>query len=94
MATYFMFGKYSAHAMREITSGRTQESVKSVERFGGSVKAIYALLGEHDLVMIVDLPDTEHALKASVALGKLTGISFSTARAVPIEEFDRMIEDV
>jgi hypothetical protein len=33
-------------------------------------------------------------MKVSVALHKLTGISFSTSPAVQVEEFDRMMREV
>ena len=33
-------------------------------------------------------------MKASVALSKLTGISFTTSPAVPVEDFDKMIAQV
>lgn len=94
MATYFMFGKYSAKAMKEMSAERTQKAAALVKQYGGEVKSAYALLGEHDLVLIVDLPDTDQAIKTSVALTKLTGIGFTTAPAVTVEAFDKMIEEV
>jgi uncharacterized protein with GYD domain len=94
MATYFMFGKYSAKAMKEMSADRTQKAAALVKQYGGEVKSAYALLGEHDLVLIVDLPDTDQAIKTSVALTKLTGIGFTTAPAVTVEAFDKMIEEV
>jgi uncharacterized protein with GYD domain len=48
-------------------------------------------MGEYDLVFCVQLPDVESALKASVKLTQLTGISFMTAPAVSVEHFDRMM---
>ena len=92
MATYFMFGKYSAEAMKGISAERTEKAAALVKKYGGEVKSGYILLGEQDIVLIVELPGTEQAIKASVALSKLTGISFSTAPAVSIEEFDKMME--
>ena len=57
------------------------------------LKSGYALLGDADLVLIVDLPDNEQAMKTSVALTKLLGIAFTTTPAVTIEEFDRLMAD-
>jgi len=39
----------------------------------------------------VDFPGVAEAMKASVALAKLTGIGFTTSPAVPIEEFDKLV---
>jgi uncharacterized protein with GYD domain len=91
MATYFMFGKYSHEAIKEISAERTKKSIAMIEKNGGKVKSGYALLGEFDLVLIVDFPDINQAMKASVGLTQLLGIAFSTSPAVSIEEFDKMM---
>jgi uncharacterized protein with GYD domain len=94
MAIYFLFGKYSQEAMKDMSPQRTQEANKLIEKFGGKVKEIYALLGEIDLVIIADFPGNSEAMKASIALSKLTNISFKTAPAVTVEEFDKMIQEL
>lgn len=94
MATFFMFGKYSSEAVKGMSAKRTKEAEGLIKKYGGKVEAMYALLGEKDLVFILTFPGTEQAMKASVALGKATGISFTTLPAVTIEEFDKMIADV
>jgi uncharacterized protein with GYD domain len=91
MPTFFMLGKYSSEAVKGISADRTGKAVDLIKEHGGKVKSMYALLGAYDLAFIVDLPGTQEAMKASIALGKLTGISFSTAAALPVEDFDRMI---
>ncbi len=55
---------------------------------------MYALLGEVDLVFILTFPDVEKAMQASVALNKLTGISFTTLPAVTVKEFDKVMSKV
>ena len=92
MATYFMFGSYSSEAIKEISAERTDKAAALIKKYGGEFKSGYVLLGEHDLVLIVELPDIEQAIKTSVALSKLTGISFATAPAVTVEDFDKMME--
>jgi uncharacterized protein with GYD domain len=93
MQTFFMFGKYSSESLKGIGPKRTDKTLKLFKELGGEVKSIYALLGNKDLVLIADLPNTEQVMKASVALHKLTGISFSTVPAVTVEEFDRMMAE-
>jgi hypothetical protein len=39
----------------------------------------------------VDFPSLEQAIKTSVALAKLLGISFTTSPAVSMEEFDKLV---
>ncbi len=93
MPTYFLFGAYTAEAMRGISRERTERVQEEIRRGGGEVRAMYALLGDRDVCLIVDLPDSEHAVRLSVRLTRLTGIGFSTSRAMPIEEFDRLACD-
>lgn len=94
MSTFFMLGKYSSEGLKGISSGRTDKALKLIKKFDGEVKAMYALLGEVDLVFILTFPDVEKAMQASVALNKLTGISFTTLPAVTVEEFDKVMSKV
>lgn len=94
MATFLMFGKYSAPALQQMSAARTTAAVELIGKFGGEVQSMYAVLGQHDLVFVVWFPGTEEALKASVALSRMTGICFSTEPAVPVEEFDQIMADL
>ena len=94
MATFFMFGRYSAESLKEMSGERTKKAYGLVKKYGGEVKSVYALLGKYDLAVIVDFPDVKQAMKASMALNKLLGISFSTSPAVTLEEFDKLIAEI
>jgi uncharacterized protein with GYD domain len=89
-----MFGKYSSRALQEMSVQRTDKAGDLVKQFGGEVQAMYATLGQHDLVFVVSLPGTNEALKASVALTKLTGISFNTVSAVSVQDFDKLMSEI
>jgi len=91
MATYYLFGKYSAEAVKGINPGRTEKANKLIKKFGGKVESIYALTGEKDLVIIAAFPDTEKAILASIAISRLTGIAFTTSEAIAVEKFDKLI---
>ena len=92
MATFFLFGKYSSEALKGISAKRTKETADIVKKLGGKVKFIYALLGCYDLVIVVELPGIQEAMKASIALAELTGIGFTTNPAVPVEAFDKLMD--
>jgi uncharacterized protein with GYD domain len=91
MATFFMFGRYTQEAIRGISADRTQAAVEEIKKMGGEVNAMHVLLGEYDLMICVKLPSVEEAVKASVALARLTGIAFTTCPAVEVEVFDRLV---
>ena len=94
MATFFMFGKYSSEGVKGMSPKRTKAAEDVIRKFGGKIESIYALLGERDLVIILTIPGIEQAMKASVALSKMTGISFTTLPALPVEEFDKLMAEV
>ena len=85
---FIMKGKYSQHALDSVSPSRTKKVEHLIARFGGAIKAMYALLGEDDLFIVVELPSVEDALKVSISMAKLTGISFSTAPAISVDDFD------
>lgn len=82
-----VFGGGTEEDQREAYQGCCQ----AYQKIWGQVKGMYALLGEKDLVFIVTLPGTKEAMKASVSLSKLTGISFTTSPAVTVDEFDKIL---
>ena len=94
MATYVMFGKYSAEGMKGASAGRTVQAKALLEKYGGQPKAVYGLLGKTDLLVIADFPGNAEAMKASMALTRLTGIGFATSPAVTVEELDKLISEL
>lgn len=93
MTTFIMTGRYSAEAIRQISSGRTTEGIKIIKQCGGKFVAAYATMGKTDLLAIVEFPGVSEAIKASVALNKALGISFSTVPAILVEDFDKLVGD-
>ena len=91
MATFLMLGRYSVEGRRGITTGRTQQAHAAIRELGGQILSIHALLGEHDLVILTELPDLDRALLGSLALARLTGITFSTYPAYSAEHFDQLM---
>lgn len=92
MLTFFLFGKYSESSIKEISDKRTRYVGTLVKKLGGKLISIYALLGQFDLVIIVEMPGLEKAAELSASLYRETGISFSTHPAIQIESFDRMAD--
>lgn len=91
MSTFILLGKYTPEALKGISAKRTQKATQLIQKNGGRVKAMYALLGPYDLALIVEFPGLNEALQTSVALTKLTGIGFTTSPAISVEEFDKMV---
>lgn len=93
MSTYFMFGNYSSEGLKGISANRTEKCNDIFEKLGGKVKSMNALLGCYDIVIIVDLPSREEAIKASIAVGKEIGMSFRTNPAISVDRFDQIASE-
>ena len=94
MPIFMMFGSYSSEALKGISSERTAKAVELIKKNDGKISSMYAVLGEHDLVFTIDFPDAEKAMATSVALNRLTGITFITSPVVKVEEFDKLMAKV
>ena len=92
MTTFLMFGKYTSEGIKGMSAARTVEANNLIKENGGEVLSQYALLGENDLLFIVNFPSVDEVIKSSVALYKLTGISFTTVPAITVEQFDKVID--
>jgi uncharacterized protein with GYD domain len=91
MTTFIMTGRYSPEAMKQISAERTTQAIEIVDQCGGKIVATYATMGETDLLAIMEFPGVSHAIKASVELNRALGISFATAPAIRLEEFDDLV---
>jgi uncharacterized protein with GYD domain len=84
-------GRYSPDAIKNMDVNRTDKAVSLIKSQGGKVHSIYALLGGYDLALIVELANVEIAMKVSLGLSLLTGISFSSFPAVSVDDFDKIM---
>mgnify|MGYP003596230315 CR=1 FL=1 len=91
MTTFVMTGRYSAEAVKGISSGRTAKAGQIARKCGGRIVEVYATMGRNDLLVISEFPGVGEAMKASVAFNKEFGIAFSTVPALPVKEFDKLV---
>ena len=94
MSTFILFGNYSVEAFKGISPKRTTEAQDLAKKYGGKLKQIYALLGKDDLVIITEFPGVSDVMKFSISLSSLTGINFTTASAVSVDEFDKFMNNL
>ncbi len=91
MATYLMFGTILPETTKVISAKRTDDANALIRKYGGELKAAYALLGNVDFVVVVEFPDNERAMQASIGLTRLLGFPFRTAPAITVEQFDKLM---
>jgi len=70
---------------------RAKEFTKLVEASGGTVRELVWTVGEYDLVTVIDYPDEESAVAASLKLGAAGNIRSNTMRAFSASEMERII---
>ncbi len=90
MTTFFLFGTYTSESIEGIDARRTKKTEEIVSGYGGTVRSVHAILGPYDIVIIVELPGVPEAVQVSLALSKATGLSFTSAPAVTVADFDRL----
>jgi uncharacterized protein with GYD domain len=92
MHTYFLLGRCTPESIGHISSERTRLAISTIEESDGQIIGLYALLGEYDLVFIVNLPGNREAMETSVRLCQRTGILFRSLPAVRAEQFDANLD--
>ena len=91
MSTFIMFGKYTANGFTKMSEKRTEKIVEIIKVHKGNIHNMFAILGEYDLVFLVDFQNTKTAMQASVEIAQYSGINFSTSPALPVEMFDEIM---
>jgi uncharacterized protein with GYD domain len=86
---------YTAEGLKGLqkdkASGRKAAVSKVVESLGGKVEAIYYALGEHDVFVIADLPNTVTAAALSLGVSASGLVRTKTTALLTVEETDQAI---
>ena len=73
------------------TTSRADDFIKLVENKGGTVRETLWTVGEYDLVVIAEFPDTETVTAALLQVGSLGNIRSNTMRAFSADEMTAII---
>lgn len=60
---------------------------------GGELRDAYAILGEHDYLLIFDAPDRDVALQISLVVER-RGLDMQTMELIPVDRFGELVEDI
>lgn len=64
-----------------------------IEQFGGELKDAYAVLGEHDYLVIYEADGRDGAFKTSMCIERY-GLDTQTMEIIPVEEMGGLVEDI
>jgi uncharacterized protein with GYD domain len=71
---------------------RRQAAQTLIESLGGKLESFYFAFGEHDAVVIADMPDSVSVAAASVALAASGAVSNKTTALLTPEEMDQAVK--
>ncbi len=95
MPKYLIQAAYTAEGLQGLqkdkASGRKQAVTKAVEGLGGKVDAMYFALGEHDVLLIVDMPDVVSGASLGIRVSSTGLVRTRTTPLLTIEETDRAL---
>jgi uncharacterized protein with GYD domain len=95
MPKYLIQASYTAEGLRGLqkdkASGRKQAATKAVESLEGKVETFYFALGESDVVLIAEFPDTVSAAALSLAVSATGLVRTRTTALLSVEETDRAL---
>jgi uncharacterized protein with GYD domain len=96
MAKYMFQATYAAEGIKGLekdkASGRKAALSKAVEALGGKLEAFYLSFGEHDWVLLADVPDNASATAFSLAVSGSGLLRATTTPLVSMEEADAALQ--
>ena len=93
MPMYAQLAKLTAEGVKNIKyfGAQFERSSKEAEaKAGVKVKSAYATMGPYDLLFIIEAPNYEAALKASLVFSSMSLAQVETWTLVPIEHFGKI----
>ena len=92
MAKYLIQADFTAHGTKGLlnqgASARKKAVEQAVESVGGKVEALYWAFGDHDTVLIVDLPDNAAAAAFSLTISSSGAVRAMTTPLLTAQEVD------
>jgi uncharacterized protein with GYD domain len=93
MATYLVLGNFTDQGIRNVkdTVKRTEAYRATAKKLGITVKDTYWLLGQYDMLAIVDAPDEAAVTALGLSAGALGNFRAQTIRAFSPSEIEPIL---
>jgi len=73
---------------------RAQQARDLARKVGVDIKQVYLTTGDSDLVVMVEAPNGDSVVKFAMATSMLGNVRTRTARAWPLEEYQKLIAEL
>jgi uncharacterized protein with GYD domain len=89
MPTYILLSTLTPEGVQTVKNNpqRIKEVNKEIEQIGAKVVAQWAVLGQFDIVNVIEAPDEKTMAKVSLELGSRGTAHYQSLAAIPIDEF-------
>ena len=96
MPTYVNLWKYTKDGLMDIkkTPKRFELAKKIIKDVGGKLLSIYGLIGEYDLITVMEMPDEKVATSTVLKICSTGRITSQTMTAVSIDDFLKIAKEV
>ena len=93
MPSYVTLVKWTDQGIRNVKDApkRADAFEAAVKATGGSLKGIYLVMGEYDLVVVSEAPNDETVTKLALSVAMQGNVRTVTMRAYDREEFRKII---
>ena len=96
MPKYLLQARYTADGIQGLSkdsaSGRRADLQAAVKALGGTVEAFYYAFGEHDVILILDLPSNTAAAALGLTVSASGSVQGRTTPLLTVEEVDQALE--
>ncbi len=96
MPTYISLVQYTSKGIEAIKDSpkRLDAARKAFEEAGAKLKDFYLVMGEYDIVLVVDAPNDEAVAKVSLMLGAKGSVRTHTFRAFTEAEYRKLVSSL
>ena len=96
MPTYVTLWKYTGEGLKDMkkTPDRYEAVKKIINDAGGKLLSIYGLIGEYDVITIMEMPDEKVAASTILKICSRGRITSQTMTALPIDDFLKIAKEV
>ncbi|KPJ77936.1 MAG: GYD family protein [Deltaproteobacteria bacterium SG8_13] len=96
MPTYITLASFTQKGIERIREGpdRLDAAKKEFESLGASIKEFYLVMGQYDMVLVVEAPDDETVAKLALIIGARGTSRTLTLRAFPEGEYRKIVSEL
>ena len=96
MPTYVTLWKYTKDGLMDIkkTPKRFELAKKIIEDAGGKLLFVYGLIGEYDVITVMEMPDEKVATSTILKICSTGRITSRTMTALAVDDFLKITQEV